>query len=353
MRKNSLQILGLIGLLTVMFLAGCGSAAEPLADQGSSPTPQILVVTATAEPATQTPVIIVVTATDDVQTGVEADQQNAGDVQATTAPQIEATVTQEPPTATAVPPSSTTLVPLCQVESVVRLRTGPGQIYGIIRNLSASTELSPQAFVARGFPAGAWLLVSTSTQQGWVSADPDLVSCNLEPASLPAPGVIPPTPTPLSPLTAVPPTPTPVVVAQAPISISQPTSANNPDAGDFPQGRVEWYLETSNDFLFRFFIRDKDAGERDGAGIDTVTLTVQDQSGNVVESRTEGTAGYCIFGGGEPNCNSWVIENGVYKWKSTGQTVVDGSYNLNITVHPKNDDRDWSWFLGDFYIDVP
>jgi hypothetical protein len=355
MRKNSPQIFGLIGLLTVMFLAGCGSAAEPLADQG--PSPQIIVVTATAEPPTQTPVIIVVTATEEAQTGAEADQQNAGDVQeneeAAAAPQIEASTTQEPPTATAVPPSAAALVPVCQVESVVRLRTGPGQIYGIIRNLSAGTELSPQAFVARGFPAGAWLLVSTGTQQGWVSADPDLVSCNVEPASLPAPAVIPPTPTPLPPPTAVPPTPTPVVVAQAPISIGQPTSANNPDAGDFPQGRVEWYLETSNDFLFRFFIRDKDAGERDGAGIDTVTLTVLDQSGNVVDSRTEGTAGYCIFGGGEPNCNSWVIENGVYKWKSTGQTVVDGTYNLNITVHPKYDDRDWSWFLGDFYVDVP
>jgi hypothetical protein len=332
MRKNFLQICGLIGVLTLLFLAGCGSAAQPPAEQALSPVPQVIVATAIGELPTQTPVIIVVTATDNPRLGTEA----------TTVPQAEAAGTSESP-----------LVATCGVISVVRLRSGPGQIYGIIRNLAAGMDLSPQAFLASGFPNGAWLLVSTGTQQGWVSVRPDLVSCNVDPASLPAPSVIPPTPTPIPPPTAIPPTPTPVVVAQLPISIGQPTNANNPDAGDFPQGRVEWRLVTSNDFLFRFYIRDTAAGEHDGAGIDSVTLIVQDQSGNVVDSRTERTAGYCIFGGGEPNCNTWEIENGAYKWRSTGQTVVDGTYNLNVTVHPKNDDRDWSWFLGDFYVDVP
>jgi hypothetical protein len=320
MRTNSLQVCGLIGLLIVLFLAGCGSAAEPLAEQAP----------------TQTPVIIVVTATDETLAGVPEAQETDVPIAAL---QPEAT--------------ATTLVPMCRVVSGVRLRTGPGQIYGIIRNLAANTAFSPQAFLASGFPSGAWLQVSTDTQDGWVSASPDLVSCNVESASLPAPNVIPPTPTPIPSPTAIPPTPTPVVVAELPISIGQPSNANNPDAGDFPQGRVEWYLETSNDFLFRFFIRDTDAGDYDGAGVDTVTLTVQDQSGHTVDSRTEGTAGYCIFGGGEPVCNSWEIDNGVYKWRSTGETVIDGTYNLNVSVQPEDDDRIWTWSLGDFYVDVP
>jgi len=43
----------------------------------------------------------------------------------------------------------------------------------------------------------------------------------------------------------------------------------------------------------------------------------------------------------------------VYKWKSTGETVVDGTYNLSVSVQPKDDDRIWSWSLGDFYVEVP
>jgi hypothetical protein len=345
MRKNPPHIVGLFSLLILLFLAGCGSNTGTVANQSPTQTPNIIVVTATDEPPTQTPVIIVVTATD--EPGAQDTTPEAQTTEEpTTAPQAEATATQEQPTETAVSPSPTVLVPTCRVVSGVRMRSGPGEIYSIIRNLAADLELSPQAFLASGFPGGSWLLVSSATQQGWVS-------CNVDPASLPAPSVIPPTPTPIPSPTAVPPTPTPVVVADLPISIGQPSNANNPDAGDFPQGRVEWHLETSDNFLFRFYVRDIDKGDYDGAGVDTVTLTVQDQSGHVVDERREGTAGYCIFGGGEPVCNSWVIDNGVYKWKSTGETVVDGTYNLSVSVQPKDDDRIWSWSLGDFYVEVP
>jgi hypothetical protein len=313
------------------------------------------VVTATDEPPTQTPVVIVVTATAEPGTQEEtAEPQTEADEADVAEEAQEAAATSEPfATATEEPLAATAVVPACSTLGGLRLRIGPGEIYGIIRNLSADTALVPQAFQAVGFPRGEWILVTVGTQQGWVSAGPQFVSCNFDPASLPAASVIPPTPTPIPSPTAIPPTPTPVVVAQLPISIGQPSNANNPDAGDFPQGRVEWRLETSDDFLFRFYVKDIDVGDFDGAGVDTVTLTVSDQSGEVVDSRTEGTAGFCIFGGGEPLCNPWVIEDGEYKWKSTGKTVVDGTYYLTVAIQPEDDDRIWNWDLGGFYVEVP
>ena len=353
MRTTSLLKYGYLLLLILFFIAGCAPAGEPAADQ-APPTQEVvvLVVTATDEPPTQTPVVIVVTATAEAGTQEEAAEpeteaaETEETVEEAATPEPQATATEEPPPATAV-------VPACSTLGGLRLRIGPGEIYGIIRNLTADTALVPQAFRAVGFPSGEWIEVAVGTQQGWVSASPQFVSCNFDPASLPAASVIPPTPTPIPSPTAIPPTPTPVVVAQLPISIGQPSNANNPDAGDFPQGRVEWRLETSDDFLFRFYVKDTDVGDFDGAGVDTVTLTVSDQSGNVVDSRKEGTAGYCIFGGGEPVCNPWVFEDGEYKWKSTGKTVVESTYYLTIAVQPKDDDRIWNWDLGGFYVEVP
>lgn len=346
MHRKSLLLRGLVLLLVMMILAACGSTSEPEAEEAPPATPEtiVVVVTATEEPPTQTPVVIVVTATAEPET--EAIDEGAEEPAATEEPEATAAATE-------VPASPTAVVPTCSTNGSLRLRTGPGEIYGIVRNLSAGTQMSPQAFQAAGFPAGSWLLVSVGGQQGWVGASPQFVTCNVNPAALPAPNAIPPTPTPIPSPTAIPPTPTPVEIAQLPITIGPPSNANNPDAGDFPKGRIEWQLQTDPDFLFRFFVKDTDVGDHDGAGIDSVLIQVKDQAGHVVDQRRENNAGYCLFGGGEPICNPWLIEDGLYKWRSTGLPVVDGSYELVITVDPKDNDDEWTWFLGDFPVNVP
>ncbi|MFN2105762.1 MAG: hypothetical protein ACK2UR_09425 [Candidatus Promineifilaceae bacterium] len=367
MSKFTLLLFGFVMFLVAPFVAGCGS--QPTADQEPSATPVVIVVTATDEPPTPTPevIVVVVTATDEPGTETQAEEPTSTPMPEDTAePTEEATATElPPPTATDIPPSPTAVVPACSTNGALRLRAGPGESYIIIRNLAPGTEMSPQAYVANGFPAGAWLLVDAGGQQGWVSASPQFVSCNFVASSLPAPASIPPTSTPIPSPTAVPPTPTPVVVAQLPINVGRPSGADDADPGQVPPGRTNWRLEESDDFLFRFYVNDLTAGNHDGDGIDWVLIVVQDQNGNIVDSRKERTAGYCIFGGGEPTCNPWKFEDGVYKWTSTGLPVVDGTYQLTVYVKPKSDDLGgdfftmedgtdvWAWFLNDFPVNVP
>jgi hypothetical protein len=59
---------------------------------------------------------------------------------------------------------------------------------------------------------------------------------------------------------------------------------------------------------------------------------VKDTDGNIVQSNSEETPGFCIFGGGEPDCNPWKLDNGVYVWSSTGEPVHDETYTLNVRV---------------------
>lgn len=348
--KKNFWLYTLLLTAAIFALAGCG--AEPAADQPPPPAtePAATVQPAPSEPtATPQVIVVVVTATAESQiptAAVEVAETDAAQPAATEQPP-----TAPPPTATtaAVPP--TNAAPTCGTNVGLRLRAGPGESYNILGTLPGGASLTPQAFVAAGFPGGSWLLVTAGSQQGWVSANPQFVTCNVNPASLPAPGAIPPTATPL-PTAVILPSPTPPAIAVLPINIGQPARANVPDAGEYPVESVEWRLETNPTFLFRFYIRLK-GGDRDGAGIDSVHFQIKDGAGNVVHERREGTAGYCVFGGGEPVCNPWVVEDGVYKWRSTGLTVEDGDYDLVITVDPKDNEDTWTWFLGDFPVDVP
>ncbi len=366
MSKYTLLLFGFVMFLLAPIVAACGS--QPTADQEPSATPVVIVVTATNEPPTPTPevVVVVVTATDEPGAETE-DEEPASAPESDETAALEVTATEEPPppTATGVLPSPTAVVPTCSTNGTLRLRAGPGESYIIIRNLAPGTPLAPQAYVANGFPAGSWLLVDAGGQQGWVSASAQFVTCNFVASSLPAPASIPPTSTPIPSPTAIPPTPTPVVVAQLPIDVGRPSGADDADPGQVPPGRVDWSLEESDDFLFRFYVNDLTAGNHDGDGIDWVLIVIRDQNGNIVDQRQENNAGYCIFGGGEPTCNPWTFEDGVYKWRSTGLPVVDGTYQLTVYVKPESDDLGgdfftmndgtdvWAWFLDDFPIDVP
>lgn len=248
--------------------------------------------------------------------------------------QIEAEVTR-PPATQALPPSPTVaasssetapsgatespvevseteqLGPLCSVLTNLNLRSGPGTAYRPpLTALESGTRLEPIGFNPVGVPGGSWVQVRVEGQQlvGWVSAGSQFVSCNLDLNGLPEVAVAPP-----------PPPPAPRLAESAP-------------EGSFPE-TWQWELDFNSSYLLRVKVFDTTTGTTgDGDGIAEVAFTVIDPDGTVVYERTERTAAFCIFGGGEPNCNPWIIEDFVYKWQTGGPAAVSGDYQVNVVV---------------------
>ncbi len=156
--------------------------------------------------------------------------------------------------------------------------------------------------------------VTSLNKIGWMSAGDQFVSCNLDLTKLPEVAVAPP-PKPAAPRVG-----------------TGAVEGNNISSFRFS-------LDYNNDYFIRMYVfRSDDPSEvfkagKDGRGISSVNFAVNssDDSQNFYRS-TERNAGYCIFGGGEPDCNPWAYENGQFRWRSGGDPVVEGDYNLVITV---------------------
>jgi hypothetical protein len=225
-------------------------------------------------------------------------------------------------TPTAIPPSATTQAqtqptitpttgPLCTVRTNLNLRSGPGTAYRPpLTSLVTGTELTPIAFNPVGVPGGPWVQVRVLGQDltGWVSAGEQFVTCNIDLSTLAQVAVDPPTPP------------------------GPPRLADSAPEGSFPEEWV-WELDFSPTYLLRFQVYDETTGTTvDGDGIGEVAFEVIDPNGEVVLQRTERTAAFCIFGGGEPNCNSWIIEDSFYKWQAGGPAAASGDYRVNVSV---------------------
>jgi hypothetical protein len=245
-----------------------------------------------------------------------------------TLPPPSATATTAPtPTFTAIPsdmpPEPTaTSGPLCTVLQGLNFRSGPGTAYRPpVRAFKANTRLVPLAFNPTGIPGGPWVQVKEEggDEIGWVSAGGQFVSCNIDLSSLPSVNV------------ALPPPPPP------------PKTDNSTPEGDAPDNLVS-EADFNSQYFVRMLAHDTNVGEKDGDGIDHVTFQVKDADGHQVYERTENTAGYCIFGGGEPECNPWVLENYVYKWEPGGEAVKEGNYELAVQIVTTNDDQgNWTY----------
>lgn len=174
-------------------------------------------------------------------------------------------------------------------------------------------------------------------------------------AVLPSPTLAPPLPTatllPTFPATATAaPTATPT---KAP-----PIVQNVPPGGSFPEdGSVFFNIIVDPAFLFRMDVRDlvPDLGNFEGVGIESVQFSI---SGNGVDYfREERMAGFCVFGGGEPTCNPWPVnEHGQYTWGVNGPVVQSGDYfvNMAVTATDTSDEffGNWNWNF-DFTVTVP
>jgi hypothetical protein len=249
-----------------------------------------------------------------------------------------------------------TPLPLCTVvANGLNLRLGPGTAYEPpIGAMSTGMELNPLTFSPVGFPAGPWLQVQVPAtgQTGWVNAGPQYVSCNVEPSSLPL-GVVPPTPT------AIPTPPPPPQRVGVP-----PDGGQNGEPGSL-KGQIILPSFSPNDVTNPIVFRDKLAfyvevydpsfgGNQDGDGIASVTITVSDENGQVYE-RIERTAHYCIFGGGEPDCNVLDLREQNFwpwgdeplnndQWTESDQPISNGSHNVDIFIVKNNEDTEqWIW----------
>ena len=283
------------------------------------------------EPATLTPTPL------PTQTDSSPATGDTVDVSSTTAP-----VTNTPP------------APTCMVvANGLNLRPGPGVVYEpALASLAQGETFTPQARL----DDNSWLevRVEQSGQIGWVSAGPEYISCNIDLSSLPL-GQIPPTPTPLPTPTPIPPTPTQVVaVPTPPLLVDVPVDGGQSDL----HGQI----------LIPGFTRDQLKGPEFGGvvfrdrlvfavdvfnnkNVKEVKIQINGPNGDVHE-RTERTPAYCVFGGGEPDCNVLVFAQTGYHWPEKGKLPIkNGLHQVNIEITTKDDHTEnWVW---SFWIQHP
>ncbi|MBI1878969.1 MAG: SH3 domain-containing protein [Chloroflexi bacterium] len=252
--------------------------------------------------------------------------------------------------------------PVCTVvPASLNLRSGPGVAYEPpLATIVQGTVLKPIGFSAIGYPGGQWVQVQTPDNlTGWVITDPQFVTCNVDPATLP-PVSAPPPPMPTSTPTLAPaqPTPTPSPTPELFVVLEPPGGGNDNIDGYvvFP-GYTQGQLNPNdvvfrNRMVFRVIAYDiRRMGLKDGAGIENVRFEITNSQGSVVYEHTEQTAGYCVFGGGEPNCNVWNFAEHNYRWPEpySDQRIENDDYTVQITIQPQNGDAaNWNF---DFRIE--
>ncbi|HEX9840602.1 MAG TPA: SH3 domain-containing protein [Anaerolineales bacterium] len=281
----------------------------------------ILLITACILPGSVPPTPIVITATSPVSS-------------------------ETPPVATeTAPASASATLPItltasnnvsCTVLQDLNLRSGPGTAYNPpLAVLKEGTEFVPIGFDPQGIPGGPWVQAQIEgiSQPGWVSAGSQFISCNLDFASLPVVEVPPP-----------PKGPPPRVGTGA-------VDGNGID--DF-----RFSFDYNPDYFVRMYVFRSDdenevfSAEKDGRGITSVEFIVESLDDTAEHyRRTEVNPGYCIFAGGEPDCNPWIFENGQYKWSAGGAPVAEGNYLLTVNVTAE-DGEVGNWFI-DITIDLP
>ena len=105
--------------------------------------------------------------------------------------------------------------------------------------------------------------------------------------------------------------------------------------------------------VFQIEVFDTRAGLIDGAGIKDVTFNIEanDDSQQVVYEKREQNPGYCVFGGGEPDCAVLPLENGS-RWPGPdGAEIRNGEYLARIDIVPEEGEpTQWRWR---FNIEIP
>jgi hypothetical protein len=150
------------------------------------------------------------------------------------------------------------------------------------------------------------------------------------------------------------PSPTPLLIAVLPVDGGGGDVLNirndNPVKGGrnvtlpgFSPAQASQPMVFTDRLVFQVQVHDSSVGTADGAGIDHVRFTITDDRGQQVHYRQENTPGYCVFGGGEPDCTVLNFAEAGYKWPDGG-TIYPGSYSVAIDIQPHNGDTvTWEW----------
>jgi hypothetical protein len=184
------------------------------------------------------------------------------------------------------------------------------------------------------FAAACGLSAPTPSQPQVVTV---VVTAEPPPTATPAPN-----PTPLPSATVGPPAPTPTP--------SAPKLSNKPPDG--PQsGNIGIEIVMDPNYLMQVQTRIKGSANN-GDGIGKVTFLIE-RYGEFVYEESETLATYCIFKGGEPDCNPWPQTNGRYTWGAGGAEVETGDYKATIRVWSLADPNHSLKWTFDFTIDLP
>jgi hypothetical protein len=174
-----------------------------------------------------------------------------------------------------------------------------------------------------------------------------------------APTNTPQAPTPTSPPPSAP-TPTPteekILIAQSDVDGDDGndflTSSSESNQGrvvllpGFDPSEVTDPVVFRDRMVFRVEVFDTRAGQVDGAGIQDVTFRIEadDDSGQIVYEKQEKTPSYCVFGGGEPDCNVLTLEDGSQWPNSYSADIQNGTYLAKIDILPVDGEpTQWRW----------
>jgi len=212
----------------------------------------------------------------------------------------------------------------CKTLQDLNLRKGPGVAYTPpISKLFKDTIVVPLGYNSKGIPGGSWVMVLDPSSQliGWVNAREISVACNSDITALPKVAVEPP------------PLPKPPSAQSSSVEGACGAGGISGNNGNIFDCALKFTEEGGLPIQFIVIKDGLEIGKPDG--VEKVEFRVR-KNGKEIYSRAETNKDYCFFGGDGP-CDSWVLEDYVYKWEPGGAAVEEGNYEVQIDATLKNE----------------
>jgi hypothetical protein len=230
-----------------------------------------------------------------------------------------------------------------------RVATGVAEARAIAATLTAGapTDVRPTAVIARVLPTETAPNISTATQTPLPPTDT---------AVPPTATQVPPT---LEPTVAAPKPPTPTNTA-----VPQQADPFVPGGGD-PKGLIGKMLLPgyggssgqvdlpvfNRQIVFQLLVYDPGFGSQDGAGINSVEITIFNPNGEVVHTRTEQNAPYCAFGNDRPECPAWIFAEHGNQWPNGSPVCRGQDYQAIMTINAQNGSNEDALWRFNFGVD--
>jgi hypothetical protein len=234
-----------------------------------------------------------------------------------------------------------------------RIATRVAEEKAVAATLTADALLSQPPPTPTAVPSTATAIAPTDTPIPPTATSEEPAADTPAPTDTPAPA---PTNTP-----PPEPTPTPILIAVLPVDGSDGNRIFRSSHVEIKEGRaivLPGYSQADatepmvfrDKMVFQVEVFDPNVGSQDGDGIQDVKITIRDGD-KVVHEITEEQAGYCAFGGGEPDCNVWVLADHDYKWSGGDPIINYRTYNVDIVITPEEGEAEtWRW---SFIVELP